>query len=105
MTLDDKDCRQNLGTEETFWETYYPDGIEPKFGNENREDTQQINLVHRLELPEARDLTACQTFPPRINACKHCDQDPLTIEVAKSSRQPLREYLFKFRQGLHGQGG
>jgi len=103
--LERQGLQANLSTEETIWETYYPDGIEPKFGNENWEDTQQSNLVHRLELPEARDLTACQTFPPRINACKHCDQDPLTIEVAKSSRQPLREYLFKFRQGLHGQGG
>ncbi|KAJ9501609.1 hypothetical protein H2202_002571 [Exophiala xenobiotica] len=88
----------NLGTEETFWETCYPDGIEPKSWNENWEDTQQIGLIRRLELPEvATEPTACQTFPPFIGGCKSCDKDPVLIKVIMGFRQNTRDYLFKSR--------
>ncbi|EXJ72665.1 uncharacterized protein A1O5_03811, partial [Cladophialophora psammophila CBS 110553] len=69
----DKQVEFSYHYRQTFWEVCYPTGIEPKSQNDNWENTEQIDLLHRLEPPEStRDITACQTFPPEIARCKHC---------------------------------
>jgi hypothetical protein len=86
-----------LGNDETFWEVSYPTGIEPKSRNDNWENTEQIDLLHRLGPPEStREITACQRFPPQIARCKHCDQDRSMIESAKRAQKTVRDYLFNF---------
>lgn len=89
--------RPKLGGDERFWEVCYPNGIQPKSQNDNWEDTQQIDLLHRLEPPDySGDLTAYQTFPPRIAGCKECNQDLSREEVAQIVRREMKEYLDKF---------
>jgi hypothetical protein len=87
-----------LGNDETFWEVCYPTGIEPKSQNDNWEDTEQIDLLHRLEPPEiTREITPCLTFPLEIARCKPCDQDGSEIEWEDILlERTLRDHLCKY---------
>ncbi|KIW88028.1 uncharacterized protein Z519_11138 [Cladophialophora bantiana CBS 173.52] len=91
-----------VGEEDTFWETRYPAGIEPKSRNHSWIDTaaqqQPIDTRFRLEPPEHDvDTPACQIFPPYIGGCPSCNlgdrKNKLLIMLQNNH---LRNILFHF---------
>ncbi|OAL28693.1 hypothetical protein AYO20_09417 [Fonsecaea nubica] len=86
--------RPMLGRDETFWEVCYPSGIEPKSQNDNWENTEQADLVHRLEPPlDTTDSTASQILPAETSGCKHCAQGDLE---ARKDPLPSHEKMWKY---------
>ncbi len=96
------DCREveKLGTDiksvnidQTFWETLYPHGIDPKSQNDYWEDTAQELIPYRLEPPERSDATAGWMFPAHVGRCKHCDPKSLQWRMIIKSHKYERDSL------------